>query len=224
MAEVSREVDYIIVGAGSAGCVLANRLSAEKGNRVLLLEAGPSDAHPLIHLPIGPARIINHPSYDWCYETEPQPNLANRRIAWPRGKTLGGSSSINGMVYIRGHARDYDLWAQRGLTGWSYADVLPYFKRAESNARGGDDFHGADGPLNVTDENGTHPLFDAFVEAGQQAGYALNPDFNGADQEGFGKFQFTIQGGRHGGDLSESRQGPPQSDRGDRRPYAADRF
>ncbi|MDA1326337.1 MAG: choline dehydrogenase, partial [Proteobacteria bacterium] len=159
-------------------------------------EAGPSDAHPLIHLPIGPARIINHPSYDWCYETEPQPNLANRRIAWPRGKTLGGSSSINGMVYIRGHARDYDLWAQRGLTGWSYADVLPYFKRAESNARGGDDFHGADGPLNVTDENGTHPLFDAFVEAGQQAGYALNPDFNGADQEGFGKFQFTIQGGR----------------------------
>ena len=196
MAESQREFDYIIVGAGSAGCVLANRLSAKPENRVLLLEAGPSDAHPLIHMPIGPARIINHPSYDWCYETEPQPNLSNRRIAWPRGKTLGGSSSINGMVYIRGHARDYDIWAQRGLTGWSYDDVLPYFKRAESNTRGADEYHGADGPLNVTDENGTHPLYDAFVAAGQQAGYSLNPDFNGADQEGFGKFQFTIQGGR----------------------------
>ena len=196
MAESQREFDYIIVGAGSAGCVLANRLSAKAENRVLLLEAGPSDAHPLIHLPIGPARVINHPSYDWCYETEPQPNLANRRVPWPRGKTLGGSSSINGMVYIRGHARDYDIWAQRGLTGWSYEDVLPYFKRAESNTRGADDFHGADGPLNVTDENGTHPLFDAFVGAGQQAGYGLNPDFNGAEQEGFGKYQFTIQGGR----------------------------
>lgn len=196
MAGDRRSVDYIIVGAGSAGCVLANRLSAERGNRVLLLEAGPSDAHPLIHLPVGPARVISDPRYDWCYETDPQPNLNNRRIAWTRGKTLGGSSSLNGMVYIRGHSRDYDLWAQRGLTGWSFDSVLPYFKRAEANSRGADEFHGTDGPLNVTDENGIHPLFDAFVQAGQEAGYDATPDFNGARQEGFGKFQFTIQRGR----------------------------
>ncbi len=192
----SSNYDFIIIGAGSAGCVLANRLSADPAILVLLLEAGPRDAHPLIHIPVGNAKIIPKAKYNWKYETEPQANLDNRRILWPRGKTLGGSSSLNGMIYIRGHARDYDLWRQQGVSGWSFADVLPYFKRAEGNTRGGDAFHGGDGPLVVSDAGHDHNLFDAFVAAGVEAGYPANPDFNGAEQEGFGRYQFTIRNAR----------------------------
>jgi choline dehydrogenase len=188
--------DYIIIGAGSAGCVLANRLSADSANRVLLLEAGPRDRNPFIHVPAGLAKVIPNRRYNWAYETEPQANLNGRRILWPRGKTLGGTSSLNGMIYIRGHARDYDIWRQLGLAGWSYGEVLPYFKRAEANERGGDAWHGADGPLNVTDSGHDNALFDAFVEAGRQAGYPVNSDFNGAEQEGFGRYQFTIRNAR----------------------------
>ena len=190
------EYDFIVVGAGSAGCVLANRLSADPDNRVLLLEAGPRDSHPLIHLPVGNGKIIPKAKYNWKYETEPQEHLDNRRILWPRGKTLGGSSSLNGMIYIRGHARDYDLWRQQGVSGWSFADVLPYFKRAEGNVRGSDAFHGGDGPLVVSDSAHDHELFDGFVAAGLEAGYPANSDFNGPEQEGFGRYQFTIRNGR----------------------------
>ena len=196
MSAVVREFDYIIIGAGSAGCVLANRLSADPGNRVLLLEAGPRDRNPFIHVPAGLAKVIPDRRFNWAYESEPQENLEGRRILWPRGKTLGGTSSLNGMIYIRGHARDYDIWRQLGLAGWSYAEVLPYFKRAEGNERGADAWHGGDGPLNVSDARHANPLFDAFVEAGRQAGYPVNRDFNGADQEGFGRYQFTIRKAR----------------------------
>ncbi|KWV46220.1 choline dehydrogenase [Bradyrhizobium macuxiense] len=186
-------VDYVIVGAGSAGCVLANRLSAVRENDVVLLEAGGRDTNPFIHMPAGYLALMKSGSVDWHYHTDPQPHLDNRVLFWPRGKVLGGSSSINGMVYIRGHASDYDLWAQLGNRGWSYGDCLPYFIRSEGRQAGADEFHGADGPLRTSRlPELTHPLTKAWFAAGEQAGYRATDDFNGAELEGFGPVDSTI--------------------------------
>ncbi len=188
--------DYIIVGAGSAGCVLANRLSADPAVTVTLLEAGGRDRNPFIHMPAGYRQLMISGSVDWGYRTVPQKHCYNRTFQWPRGKVLGGSSSINGMVYIRGHASDYDHWAQFGNRGWSYADVLPYFKRAEGWELGEDEFHGGSGPLRTSRVRDFHPLALAWIEAGVQAGYPRNPDVNASSQEGFGPLDSTIADGR----------------------------
>lgn len=198
MSPVARSdtYDYIVIGAGSAGCVLANRLSADPAVSVLLLEAGAKDRHPLVRLPMLMGKLMHSGIYNWRFDTEPEPELDNRRIYWPRGKALGGSSTINGMIYVRGNAADYDRWAQMGNPGWSYAEVLPYFRKSESHAQRRDDYHGGDGPLSVTRARGTNPLFDRFVEAGVEAGHARNDDFNGASQDGFGRYDFTIRNGK----------------------------
>ena len=188
--------DYVIVGAGSAGCVLANRLSADPGCTVLLVEAGSRDRNPLFRLPMLMGRLFHSGIYNWRYHTEPVPSLGGRTLYWPRGKVLGGSSTINGMVYVRGNRHDYDRWAQMGLAGWSYDDVLPAFRRSEGHVERDDAYHGSGGELTVCRARGDNPLFDAFVEAGREAGWPVNDDFNGAEQEGFGRYDFTIRQGK----------------------------
>lgn len=187
--------DYVIVGAGSAGCVLAHRLSEDPACRVLLLEAGPRDWHPFIHMPAGLARLVNQRRVNWNFSTQPEPRLGGRRLWWPRGKVLGGSSSINAMCYVRGVPADYDGWAAAGAAGWDWNGVLAYFRRSEANQRGADALHGGDGPLAVSDLRHRNPLSDVFLAAAQQAGYPRNDDFNGPSQAGVGYYQVTQKDG-----------------------------
>ena len=194
------KADFVIIGAGSAGCAMAYRLSEDEVNTVIVIEYGGSDMGPLIQMPAALSYPMNMKAYDWGFQSEPEPHLDNRKLATPRGKVLGGSSSINGMVYVRGHAKDYDYWEQSGANGWSYADVLPYFKRMEnwrSGGHGGDkSWRGRKGPLHVSRGPRKNPLFKAFVKAGQQAGYETTEDYNGEKQEGFGPMEQTVYKGR----------------------------
>lgn len=190
------QYDFIVVGAGSAGCVLANRLSENGQHKVLLLEAGGKDRNLWIHVPLGYGKLFNNPNVNWMYNSEPEPELNNRQIIQPRGKVLGGSSSINGLLYLRGQPEDFDHWRQLGNAGWSFDDVLPYFRKAEDQQRGEDRLHGVGGPLKVSDVSEPHPLCEAFIEAARQAGHPRNDDFNGETQEGAGYFQLTARNGR----------------------------
>lgn len=191
------EFDYIIIGAGSAGCVLANRLSEDAGTRVLLLEGGGSDRSVLIQMPAALGIPLFMPRFNWGFESDPEPGLDGRRMNCPRGKALGGSSSINGMVYVRGHACDFDQWEEHGAAGWSYRHCLPYFRRAEAWKGGGDGYRGGDGPLATCNGNEMrlNPLYEAFIRAGEQAGYPVSPDYNGYQQEGFGPMHMTVKNG-----------------------------
>lgn len=194
-SETNNHYDYIIVGAGSSGCVLANRLSTDPKNRVLLLEAGGRDLNPWIHVPVGYFKTMHNPATDWCYMTEPDKGINNRRLQWPRGKVLGGSSSLNGLLYVRGQAQDYDRWEELGNKGWSFKNVLPYFKKSEDQERGADEFHGVGGPLKVSDLRLRRPIADMFIKASVETGIPANKDYNGADQEGVGYFQQTAHKG-----------------------------
>lgn len=193
----TQSFDFVIVGAGSAGCVLANRLSEDPAVRVCLVEAGGQDKSLMVRMPAGVGNLIREANdYNWGFFTEPQRHMEGRRLFWPRGRGWGGSSSINGMVYIRGHEGDYDQWAQMGLSGWSYADVLPYFRKSETYEGGASAYHGADGPLHVSESPLSDGIYKAFIQAGSEAGYPLTDDFNGSRQEGFGRYQRTIRNGR----------------------------
>src|ERR1700733_7242385 len=191
---MATDADYVVIGAGSAGCVIASRLS-ETGARVVLLEAGPRDWHPMIHIPAGVLKLLHHPVVNWNYSADAGPGTSNRPIHWPRGKTLDGSSSINGMLYVRGNPADFDGWAQMGCRGWSFDDVLPYFRKSETYKQGDDpDYRGKDGPLKVEDYRTILPLTHKFIEGAQQAGYKFSNDLNGRQQEGVGYSQMTRKG------------------------------
>src|ERR1700733_9353770 len=190
------EADFVVIGAGSAGCVMAARLSEDPRTKVVLLEAGGADTNPWIHIPLGFGKNFADATVNWCYETEPDPGIGGRKIFWPRGKVLGGSSSINGMVYIRGQKEDFDHWRQLGNTGWSFDECLPYFKRAEHQTRGPDAYHGTDGPLCVSDVARDDPICEAFINSAEACGIPRNDDFNGAEQDGVGYHQTTTRNGR----------------------------
>lgn len=190
------EFDFVIIGAGSAGCALANRLSDDGKYQVAVLEAGGRDTYPWIHVPVGYFKTMGNPRTDWCYETEADPGLNGRKLKWPRGRVLGGSSSINGLLYVRGQSADYDHWRQLGNVGWGWDDVLPLFKRAESYAGGDSEIRGREGPLSVSDSAVSREVVDRYLEAAVNAGFPRNPDYNGASQEGVGHFQLTMRRGR----------------------------
>ena len=194
-SDLMENFDYIIIGAGSAGCVLANRLSENPKNKVLLIEAGGNDSYPWIHIPVGYYKTMHNPKTDWCYNTEPDETMENRSIPYPRGKTLGGSSSINGLLYIRGQEQDYDIWRQLGNKGWSWNDILPYFLKAEDQERGGNEFHGIGGPLSVSDQRIKLPLLDVFMSAAEEFGIPKVNDFNKGNNHGCGYFQVTEKNG-----------------------------